>query len=37
VVFRALRTMSDAGLVTTSRGRVTLLDADGLRRLLTDS
>lgn len=33
VVFRALRTMSDAGLVTTSRGRVTVCDAAGLRRL----
>jgi CRP/FNR family transcriptional regulator, anaerobic regulatory protein len=33
VVFRALRTMSEAGLVTTSRGRVRLNDAAGLRRL----
>ncbi len=33
VVFRALRTMSDAGLVTTSRGRVTVRDAAGLQRL----
>lgn len=33
VVFRALRTMSDAHLVATSRGRVRVLDAPGLRRL----
>lgn len=33
VVFRALRTMSQAGLVTTSRGRVRLVDVAGLRRL----
>jgi CRP/FNR family transcriptional regulator len=33
VVFRALRTMSDAHLVATSRGRVQLLDRAGLRRL----
>jgi CRP/FNR family transcriptional regulator, anaerobic regulatory protein len=35
VVFRALKMMSDAGLVATSRGRVRLLDVAGLRRLHT--
>lgn len=33
VVFRALRVMSEAGLVVTSRGRVRLVDVPGLRRL----
>jgi CRP/FNR family transcriptional regulator len=31
VVFRALRTLAERGLVRTGRGRVAVLDADGLR------